>query len=223
MSSVFQETLATHFPDHRFTTELKNIRLKKGYWWFVEPICGEENFLRSLPEYCAVIGIFLDGSLHHTIIYHYLEDVEFHATKNDGAMVNQSRLRVSGNTSLNRAVIALAQQNSGSHFAQQLNTLNGLVSSFRCSGCVGLDLARVAQGKLDACIHTGENLSIPMATELLVTEAGGFTTPISRGREIFIAGCPQIYKALRTHVPDANDIPVLSRLTDQGTTASDQS
>lgn len=211
MTMVFQETVKSHFPDHSVCTDPQELTQQSGYCWYLEPLSGEENFLRSLPDYCAVIGIFLNGSLQHTIVYQYLEDVEFYSTKDEGALVNQSRLRVSGTGALNQSVIAYAQQNSSPDFLHNIEELQRLGSSVRYSGCVALDLARVAQGKFDACIYTGENHLIPLSTSLLVTEAGGFTTPISRSEETFVAGNPQIFKALKSSLRGIKSDSILSR------------
>lgn len=213
MNTVFQENVSTHFPDHKVTTDPRKLPHQSGYCWFIEPICGEQNFLRSLPDYCAVIGIFFNGSVQHAVVYHYLEDVEFYATKNEGAMVNQNRLRVSGTGSLNHAMIGYIQQSSDFSGSEHHAELIKLVANVRCSGCSALDLARVAQGKLDAYVQVGENQFIPIATSLLVTEAGGFTTPVSGNEDVFVAGNPQIFNALESKLRGAErkSEPILSR------------
>lgn len=198
MITSFHETVKTHFPEHRVATEPSDVVERNGYCWFIEPLCGEENFLRSLPDYCAVIGIFHDRSLLHTVVFHYLDDIEFYATKNEGAIVNKNRLRVSNTSALNRAVIAYATQNSEANFLKFQETVQTQVLSSRCSGCVALDLARVAQGKLDACIYMGANQEVPLIANLLVTEAGGLAASDSRNAEISYAGNPKIYAALES-------------------------
>lgn len=213
MNTVFQENVSTHFPDHKVTTDPQKLPHQSGYCWFIEPICGEQNFLRSLPDYCAVIGIFFNGSVQHAVIYHYIEDVEFYATENEGAMVNQNRLRVSGTGSLNHAMIGYIQQSSDPSRSKYHSKLIELAPSVRCSGCSALDLARVAQGKLDAYVQVGENQFIPIATSLLVTEAGGFTTPVSGTGDVYVAGNPQIFKALESSLlgTERKREPILSR------------
>lgn len=183
-------------------TEATDLTKQPGYCWFFEPLCGEENFLRSLSDYCAVIGVFHDGTLQHAVIYQYLDDSEYYATKDEGATVNKIRLRVSNTSSLTRAVIAYAHQDSSSQYSTYQMKTQTLVHSLRCSGCVALDFARVAQGKLDACVSIGPNQVIPSVASLLVSEAGGFSTAGVIDEEIFIAGNPQIFAALETEFFD---------------------
>lgn len=198
MTASFHETVKTHFPAHEIVTEPTKMSQKAEFCWFIEPLCGEENFLRSLPDYCAVIGIFCDRMLLHAVVFHYLDDVEFYATKNEGAIVNKNRLRVSNTSALNRAVIAYDIQNFDANFLRFQESVQSQVLSSRCSGCVALDLARVAQGKLDACIYMGTSHEVPLIAKLLVTEAGGLSTSDSQNGEISFAGTPKIYTALES-------------------------
>lgn len=211
LSATFKETVNAHFPDHRISTEAIDISEQSGYWWYVEPLCGEENFLRSLPDYCALIGIFHNNSLQHAAVFHYLEDEEFYATKNEGAAVNQSRLRVSSTSSLSRAVIAYTTQISGPKNVQFQEAMQAQVFSSRCSGCVALDLARVAQGKFDASICLGTNRLLPSIASLLVTEAGGLATPASQTSEYSLAGNPQVFTALESKLSTAHQEPIRTR------------
>lgn len=202
MTSAFHAMLNTHFPEHKIADESTELEKQSGYCWFIEPLCGEENFLRSLSDYCAVIGVYHNGVAQHIVIYHYLDDSEYYATKDEGATVNKNRLRVSNTSSLTRAVVAYSHQDLTLDSLKYHEKIRKLVRGLRCSGCVSLDFARVAQGKLDACISIGPNKVIPTAASLLVSEAGGFSTAGLNNEEIFIAGNPQIFAALKTEFLD---------------------
>lgn len=201
MTSAFHEMVRSHFPEHQIANEATELTEQSGYRWYIEPLCGEDNFLRSLSDYCAVIGVFHNGVSQHVVIYHYLDDSEYYATKDEGAVVNKIRLRVSSTSSLTRAVVAYEQQASTSDSSNFQVKVDTLVRSLRCSGCVALDFARVAQGKLDACVSVGTNQMIPSVASLLVAEAGGFST-VNLNEEIFVAGNPQIFAALKTKLID---------------------
>ena len=144
MESAYQEMVQSHFPGHTIANESTDLTKQSGYCWFIEPLCGEENFLRSLSDYCAVIGVFHNGTAQHVVIYHYLDDSEYYATKDEGATVNKNRLRVSSTSSLTRAVVAYSHQYSKSKGTNFQEKTHMLVQSLRCSGCVALDFARVA-------------------------------------------------------------------------------
>ena len=211
LNATYHETVKTCYPDHAVSTDSQKPINQHGYFWFVEPLCGEDNFLRSLSDYCAVIGIYYHGSLHHAVVYHYLDDVEYYATKDVGAIVNKNRLRVSSTSTLARAVIAYEQPQSLPDLSQFHEKLRAQNLNLRSTGCVALDLAHVAQGKLDACIVVSTSQSITRATNLLVTEAGGFTSPISQSDSIFVAGNPQIYSSLAPMLLGSDSDSTLSR------------
>ena len=201
MTSAFHEMVHTQFPEHKIVSESTDPTKQSGYCWFIEPLCGEENFLRSLYDYCAVIGVFHNGVAQHVAIYHYLDDSEYYATKDEGAVVNKVRLRVSSTSSLTRAVVAYFRQDSAASSSNFQVKMDNLVRSLRCSGCIALDFARVAQGKLDSCVSIGTNQMISSVASLLVTEAGGFSAT-DLNKEIIIAGNPQIFTALKTKLID---------------------
>ncbi|MXZ55779.1 MAG: hypothetical protein F4Z14_06375 [Gammaproteobacteria bacterium] len=201
MTSAFHEMVHSQFPEHQIARDSTNLSKQSGYCWFIEPLCGEENFLRSMSDYCAVIGVFHNGVSQHIVIYHYLDDSEYYATKDEGAVVNKVRLRVSSASSLTRAVVAYAQQDTTSNSSNYQVKVDTLVRSLRRSGCVALDFARVAQGKLDACVSVGTNQIIPSAASLLVSEAGGFSRA-NLNDEISIAGNPQIFDGLKSKLID---------------------
>ena len=202
MTSAFHEMVQTHFPEHKIANEATDLTKQSGYCWFIEPLCGEENFLRSLSDYCAVVGIFHQGAVQHVVIYHYLDDLEYRASKDEGATVNKIRLRVSNTSSISRAVVAYAHEDSTSNSSKYQERVHTLVRGLRYSGCLALDFARVAQGKLDACVAVGANQVIPSIASVLVSEAGGFSTSGSNNKEIFLAGNPQIFAALETELLD---------------------
>ena len=201
LTSAFHDMVHTQFPEHQIVSESTDLTKQSGYCWFIEPLCGEENFLRSLSDYCAVIGVFHNGVAEHVAIYHYLDDSEYYATKDEGAVVNKIRLRVSSTSSLTRAVVAYSRQDSTASLSNFQVKMDKLVRSLRCSGCIALDFARVAQGKLDACVSVGTSQLIPSVASLLVTEAGGFSMA-NLNEEIFIAGNPQIFAALKSKLID---------------------
>ena len=165
MTSAFHEMVQTHFPEHKIANEATDLTKQSGYCWFIEPLCGEENFLRSLSDYCAVVGIFHQGAVQHVVIYHYLDDLEYYASKDEGATVNKIRLRVSNTSAISRAVVAYAHEDATSNSSKYQERVHTLVRGLRYSGCLALDFARVAQGKLDACVAVGANQVIPSVAE----------------------------------------------------------
>lgn len=180
-----QESILSAYPDHNITQDRAKLREDtSSTTWLIQPLDGETNFLRSLQNYCAVIGIFEEGVLQHSIVYDYLQDEEYYATRDETAMVNQNRLRVSRIEAMSDAVIACADhskssavRSSGMHLLQTI--LNHEIKQVRISGSMGMDIAHVARGRVDALLATASPQdTVLQCTSLLIKEAGGFLTNI---------------------------------------------
>ena len=86
----------------------------------------------------------------------------FYAEKNNGAFLNNQRIRVSNKNNLNECLFAL-----GGKIKNEPNFAN------RRSGSAALDLAYVAAGRYDGYYQKNLNLWDIAAGIVLVTEAGG--------------------------------------------------
>src|SRR5262245_25488852 len=74
--------------------------------WIVDPLDGTTNFLHGLPHFAISIGLERDGEIIAGVILDPAKDELFWAEKGFGAYLNDRRLRVSGRTRLDQALIA---------------------------------------------------------------------------------------------------------------------
>ena len=210
---LFQREIWNAYPEHVITQSMAHVQERNPFTWVVLVLDGEANFLRSLNDYCAVIGIFEGAQLQHSIVYEFLQDNEYFATQDIGAMVNQNRLRVARIEALSESVVAVSESNPRDFRLNDPSSEESLTTfianpTLRTSGCLGLDMARVAQGKLDGLVAMGE---IPVSlklTALLVTEAGGFATNAidsssSREDAVFVAANPPLFAKLNQLISPA--------------------
>ena len=225
----FQEAIHTAFPDHSISQDVKELRERSSITWMLQPLDGETNFQRSLQNYCAVIGIFEGGILQHSIIFDYLQDEEYYATRDETAMVNQNRLRVSKVETLSDGVIAFVESNdSDATRAGGLFPIHKILSTsirrMRVSGSMGMDVAQVARGRIDALVALANPSDlVPQCTSLLIREAGGFviTTPLRNASEsITVAGNPRLTQSINALlkeyvVPSERESRLLSLNSDQ--------
>lgn len=225
----FKESIQTAFPDHSVTQDMEDLRERSSITWILQPLDGETNFLRSLQSYCAVMGVFEGGTLQHSIVYDYFQDEEYYATRDETAMVNQNRLRVSRVETLSDVVVALAESTDEDY--QKINKLLPIhkllgtsVKHIRVSGSMGMDIAQVARGRIDALVATA-NPSDPtlQCTSLLIREAGGFVTSTrfpERSESIIVAANPRLNQTISALLkdrvgPSEQDPNILSRNSGQ--------
>ncbi len=131
----------------------------------VSPLDGEINFIHGVPYFAVSIAEIENGSIISAVIYNPATSDMFFAEKGNGAFKegyrNHERLRVSARKDLAMALVA------GN------DAIASSVSSVRNFGCVSLDLANLASGKLDGVVSFANDSADIAAGMLLVKEAGG--------------------------------------------------
>ena len=137
--------------------------------WIIDPIDGTTNFLHGIPHFAICIAHQSKGEILSGLIFDPIKDEMFFAEKDKGAFLNNQRLRVSKKNLLDDCLF------SSNHEGVKFSDLN-----MRYSGCVALDLAYVAAGRLDGFFHNKINLWDVAAGEILVKEAGGTVNDIHK-------------------------------------------
>ena len=137
--------------------------------WIIDPIDGTSNFLHGIPHFAICIAHKSRDEILSGLIFDPIKDEMFFAEKDKGAYLNNQRLRVSNKNSLDNCLFSSNQEGI------KFSNLN-----MRCSGCVALDLAYVASGRLDGCFQNRINLWDVAAGSLLVKEAGGVINEINQ-------------------------------------------
>ena len=130
--------------------------------WIIDPIDGTTNFLHGIPHFAISIALQSKKEIISGLIFDPIKDEMFFAEKNKGAFLNNNRLRVSKKNSLDDCLFATNSE------GVKFGDLN-----MRYSGCVSLDLAYVASGRLDGFFQNQINIWEIAAGVLMVQEAGG--------------------------------------------------
>jgi myo-inositol-1(or 4)-monophosphatase len=216
-------TLKKSYPTHSFLGEENGMQEGKDpdWCWIIDPLDGTTNFVQGIPHFCISIAVQYKGVTEHGVIYDPVRDELFSASRGRGAVLNQRRLRVSEQTTLEnanlvvghpfRAVRAGAVQSfAKQHFASLL-AVTEAGSQIRRSGSAALDLAYVAAGRYDGFFELGLKSWDIAAGELLVVEAGGTVVDAKGGGDFLNNGqvfaCPiKLLKPLmQTVVPAWGD------------------
>jgi myo-inositol-1(or 4)-monophosphatase len=135
--------------------------------WILDPIDGTINFLHGIPHFAISIALKSKNEIVSGVVYDPIKDEMFFAEKDNGAFLNNHRMRVSSKNDINNCLFAI-----GGKFQTKLDFPN------RKSGCAALDLAYVASGRLDGYVQDNLNLWDIAAGIILVKEAGGLMNEI---------------------------------------------
>ncbi|MGV0341094.1 inositol monophosphatase family protein [Corynebacterium mastitidis] len=140
-------------------------RSTTGVSWIIDPIDGTVNFLYGLPHYAVSLAAAIDGEVVAGAVINVADGSLYYAARGCGAWVRAAgepgageRLRVSGATSLDRALVATGFSYRAERRARQADALGRLlpeVRDIRRQGSAALDLCAVAQGRVDAYYEHG--------------------------------------------------------------------
>ncbi len=129
--------------------------------WIIDPIDGTINFLHGVPHFAVSIALKKKDEIIAGVVYDPIKDEMFYAEKNNGAYLNNKRIKVSKKNNLIDCLLA-----TGNKYEQ-----NNLTT--RNMGCAALDMAYVAAGRFDGYFQDKLNLWDLAAGIILVNEAGG--------------------------------------------------
>ncbi|MFO7252524.1 MAG: inositol monophosphatase family protein [Actinomycetes bacterium] len=184
-------------------------------WWTLDPVDGTSNLSRGIPL-CGVSLALVSGrdAVLAAIDLPFLE-VGFTAAAGQGAYLDGERIHVAETREPSDAVVSIGDFAVGPGAEHnnrvRLNLLAALgarVHRVRMLGSAAIDLAWVAQGKLDASIILSNLPWDTMAGVLLVREAGGAVLDRDGGDHtvdsaITVAVCPGLREYVMATLADA--------------------
>ena len=199
-------TILKHYPDHAILAEESGAQGESDYLWIIDPLDGTTNYLHGFPVFAVSVGLMHNGRLEHGTVYDPLRQELFTASRGSGAQLDGRRIRVSRNTSMDRALLGTGFPFRDSNIAlpPYLKMLEKAIcntAGVRRPGAAALDLCYVGAGRLDAFWETGLSKWDLAAGALIIREAGGIISGLD-GSEDFLdtghvlAGSPKIYSAV---------------------------
>lgn len=171
-------TIKEAFPEHFILSEeAGELKMDSEYKWFIDPIDGTVNFANGIPLCCVSIGLEKAGEMILGAVYNPIINEFFFAEKNDGATLNDKKIKVS-----DKAEVATSCLVTGFPYSY-LDLPNGPLQVFerlirkgipvRRLGSAAIDLCWVAAGRFDGFYEHKLQAWDSAAGSLIVTEAGG--------------------------------------------------
>ncbi|XSG83773.1 MAG: inositol monophosphatase family protein [Methylohalobius sp. ZOD2] len=202
------QVLHKAYPHHHFLGEEGGRQGKSDldeYLWVIDPLDGTTNFLHGFPQFAVSLALQHRGLMEQAVVYDPLRQEMFTATRGGGASLNNRRIRVSGQSGLEGALIG-----TGFPFKQQehLESYLGMFravfkdsAGIRRAGAASLDLAYVACGRLDGFWEIGLQPWDMAAGVLLIQEAGGLVSDFGGGDRYLetgnlVVGTPKLQQAI---------------------------
>ena len=174
--------------------------------WVLKAIDGEINFINGYPHFALSLCSLVDEVPTTAVIIDPLRREEFSASKGSGADMNNGKIRVSKQQSLDGSMISFfkdieIKSEYSYEFDKSYKEIANQNLSIRTSGSIGLDLAYIATGRLDAMWANGVKLWDVAAGLLIAQESGALISnfngdPSYLDGDHFICSTPKVYKSI---------------------------
>ncbi len=210
------EVIRRAYPQHAILAEESGEHQGNDFLWIIDPLDGTTNYLHGFPQFSISIALQHRGQLLSAAVYDPLRDEMFSASRGNGALLNDRRLRVSDQKTLKGALIGTGIPFRDQRYLREyLDMLAAMVrdtAGIRRPGSAALDFSYVAAGRLDGFWELGLSAWDFAAGALLVREAGGAVSDIRGGDRHLESGNvivgnikvqQAMVKVLAPHVPEA--------------------
>jgi myo-inositol-1(or 4)-monophosphatase len=178
--------------------------LPAGMVWVVDPLDGTTNFLHRYPAYAVSIAALLQGDPVVAVVADVGRSLIYTATAGGGAWCGEQRLQVSAVSEPAQALIGTGfpfKPPASERLDEYLRQLGHILlrsAGVRRAGSAALDLAHVAEGRLDGFWELWLAPWDVAAGILLVREAGGLITDLAGDAArvtpgAFVAGNPAMH------------------------------
>ncbi|WP_404363128.1 inositol monophosphatase family protein [Marinobacter sp.] len=173
--------------------------------WHIFPMLGHDNFLRGIPEFALALLQKKDNRAENLLLVNPVSGEEYAASRGHGSSLNSRRVRTSSVSHPDQASVVtniLAQARGSDNallWGELAATMAQQTAGLRTSGCVALDIARVAAGRLDAAVIFRPEPADLTIGLVIANESGALTGDFSgnpftqQGRQMVVAN-PKLFK-----------------------------
>jgi myo-inositol-1(or 4)-monophosphatase len=178
VDALLKERLTDARPDYGWLSEESvddRSRLSARRVWIVDPIDGTRAYVSGLTDWTISAALVEDGRPILAALFAPVDDEMFLAAAGAGATCNGIPIEVRAGGSLEGVRVA-----GPKHHLEQLHKLRADIVAIPKIHSLALRIARVAQGKIDVALASGNGQDWDLAAaDLLVHEAQGMLTTIA--------------------------------------------
>lgn len=175
-----REFLSRETPEIGFLGEEEGVsHLGDGLMWALDPVDGTANFLHGIPLCGVSLGLVNKDTPTLGVIDLPFLNLRYSAAEGAGAVANGSAIRVSDARELQTAIVAIGDYAVGENADERnrprfalTKELAARVQRIRMFGSAAIDLAWVADGRIDGNVMLSNNPWDTAAGTLIAREAG---------------------------------------------------
>ncbi len=156
---------------------------------YIDPIDGTTNFVHQIPHCAVSVGIWEGGEPLCGVVYNPILNELFYAYRGEGAYLNDRRISVSSQKSLQSALIATgfpySKAHKGKSYRWVIDTMADIlpyIQDIRRLGSAALDISYLSAGRVDGFYEIElKPWDVAGAISLLI-EAGGRISNLENGQ-----------------------------------------
>jgi myo-inositol-1(or 4)-monophosphatase len=177
------------YPNHKIMGEEgfgDTLEILDGIVWFIDPIDGTMNFVHQQRNFAISLGVYEEGIGKIGLIYDVVHDELYHATKGNGAYLNEKPLDALEVTTVKESIIALNATWVMENHRIDHHLMIPLVRDARGTrsyGSAALEMVFVATGRVDAYLSMRLSPWDFAAGAIIIEELGGVVTNL-RGEKL---------------------------------------
>lgn len=185
--ALIASRLRAAYPDHRLIGEEGSSNETAGdspFVWIFDPLDGTTNYAHAYPHFAVSIALRRDDETLLGVIYDPMREELFAAERGRGATLNGEPIRVSPVDELVHSLLATGFAYAHGEREQNLPLFTEFLMKTqgpRRDGAAALNLAWVANGRLDGFWERHIEAWDVSAGTLIVEEAGGRVTNYRNG------------------------------------------
>lgn len=180
--NIIVDILQEAYPHHAILTEETGQIGKNNaeFMWIIDPLDGTSNYLHGHPQYAISMALLEKGVLKEALVYAPERNDLYTASRGQGALLNDRRIRVSNRIELNQCLIGtgfpVVNQTMMDSYLAILKDFLAKTAGARREGAAALDLCSLAAGRFDGFFEFNLKPWDIAAGALIVQEAGGIVT-----------------------------------------------
>lgn len=179
---IIINTIQEAYPHHRILSEESGLigNERADFEWIIDPLDGTTNYLHGHPQYAISMALLEKGILKEALVYAPERNDLYIASRGQGALLNDKRIRVSNRFELPNCLIGtgfpVVNQDIIDNYLAILKEFIQKTAGARREGAAALDLCALAMGRLDGFFEFSLKPWDIAAGALIVQESGGIVT-----------------------------------------------
>lgn len=192
--------LKASFPgDGLLAEEGTELESSTGYRWIADPLDGTTNYVAGIPHFGVCLACLQGDEVELGVVHSPAMAETFKVVRGGQATGPDGPLKVTETTVLKKAVFLLNKCYLPSPVLwETTRDLLGHIRAFRYLGCISLDIAYVAAGRVDGLIllpaepwDIGPGLALLEASGARFTDLAGGPVPVGKASGI-VATAPDL-------------------------------